>query len=1235
MLLKKIHLSGFKSFADRLTINFDSGITGIVGPNGSGKSNVIDAVRWVMGEQNAKNLRGQTATDIIFAGSAKRKSLSVAEVTLVFDNSKVSSFCPPEYRHETEVSLTRRLYRDGTRECLINKKSCRLKDLVSFFATTGLSGRSYSMIQQGQVERILNAKPEQIREILEEAAGTLVFKQRRGEAQKKLSTTEENLSRLDDIIAEIARQQNALEGQVEKAQKYRQLSDDLRNQEMNLLAHNYRFFREQSDRLELEDQQATQLVGALQEQLNEFDDSQKSLQSQLDDADPDIQGLQEKVSMAREDIARSEGTIMNADSLLESSDADMETLKLDLDQDRENLETIEAQFQKTNEELETARTHALELVEQIDNFQAEVDDVDECARVFENRIEDCEDQLKNIVRLMDSNTIRCESLNREQDKLREQRQQEVCRQDILKQELAGFNKELQEARETAASSDSGVAEQVARKTALDELTEERNQDMARLQTQKDELKEKYIANKARRASLEEFLESASDVVSTINSINDFSYEGKDLHHGLLTQHLSFREDIDALPPKTVAAIERWSERIVIKDFDSFNRLSRLAQQANAAIAPVSIADPANNEIDETALAAWVEKVDGESIQNYLNISEEIPELRRLMGRLVYLPCLELNSVDLKAMPRGTIVFTAQGLITTSQIDLEIGSQKGAGILSRKAELEVLAGITDQLEADLGQVQSKLDQCQFDQNNQLQELEEIDGLLNTRNKETMALMAALQSIEHQHKHKQELLDACEVQLQKFADDSQSAIHELSELGANRINLGEEQESVKAELESIKLESSSVEDQRDEVLRMHQARKVDLAKSETKAQTLAGTHSQSKEQLERLQSALSRRYDEQARFEDEIQEARTNREKALAEIGELITAREGLEQELLSKREENAGVVEQLRRLDRDLKELREKLHAADKNSSKINLDAERARLAVSSAVQQAAEKYHEDISAYKEEIPEDFTADKVSRLVSKIRGQIDNLGAINMMAIEEYDILKERSEFILAQRDEVLSSIDLLQEAISEMDESSKSRFIDSFTAINREFGQLFPILFPGGDAKLEMNNPDDPLNTGVDIMVHLPGKKQQHLSLFSGGEKALTAISLIFALLKSKPTPFCFLDEVDAPLDEANVGRYNRVLEALSDRFQFVVITHNRRTMEVLDTLYGVTMQEPGVSKVVGVDLNKDLPAHLRKAFKDNKRKGASANPTSNDDAPNQTVTTPAIGAPVPEVSLN
>ena len=383
-------------------------------------------------------------------------------------------------------------------------------------------------------------------------------------------------------------------------------------------------------------------------------------------------------------------------------------------------------------------------------------------------------------------------------------------------------------------------------------------------------------------------------------------------------------------------------------------------------------------------------------------------------------------------------------------------------------------------------------------------------------------------------------------------------------------------------------------------MQQARELDAAKSQARSQALKDNFNQLESQISRIETSLARKREDYALAEQEIETSKVTEQQSIQEIETYVYEKDTIDEELVVRRERNSEIIDALKDQEKDLKLAREKQSSIQGVKSKLTIEKERAQNAIDNLIAQCVEKYALDLCDLDVEFDEDFDSDKYGRQVSRLKSKIDGLGAINMMAIEEYEKLMERYEFLTGQKEEVIGSIMLLEVAISEIEETSREKFLATFHVINKNFQELFPVLFPTGEAKLELKEAEDGdvLNAGVEIMVRMPGKKPRSMNLYSGGEKALTAISLIFALLKTKPTPFCFLDEVDAPLDEANVGRYNLVLEKLSDRFQFIVITHNRRTMEVLDQLYGVTMQEGGVSTVIGVDMKKDIPEHLKKAFK-------------------------------------
>jgi chromosome segregation protein len=1201
MYLKKIVISGFKSFADKIVINLDKGITGVVGPNGSGKSNIIDAVRWVMGEQNAKNLRGEKATDIIFAGSERRKALGMAEVSLVFDNSDDSVFCPAEYRHETEITLTRRLYADGQREYLINKKPCRFKDIVGFFSTTGLGGRSYSMIQQGQVDRILNAKPEDVREILEEAAGTMVYKKRKDEAQKKLEQTQLNLSRIEDILIEVDRQLDSLQDQVEKAKDWQELSERLRNEEMSLLAHNFHFFNEQQQLILSQTEADTSKEAAAIAAISGYEARHVELQSQLDDADPELQQLVEAISIAREKVARGESTLKSTAERLEFGAKRLRDIAEELSEDDSNLRVLEGQVDASRKEVSNAETVAGTLREAIESFEAEVENASEAAQVYQVRMEEFEDEIRNLERLIENNKFRTESLNRDLDKTRRELAEENTRLTTLESELNEATCELAVAEEKASGKKQGLDKEIREKHDRENAVAARYVQIKNSNLLRDGLKEKYHEARARYTSLQELEAGATDVASSFTKLKTEEPASANLVAGLLTDFISFSEGATELPKKAAAAFERWAERLVIEDMNKFNDLVRLSHQHGLGTLPVSILS-LTEAIDQSATQAWADDHGAESLKQYLNTESRLSGLDRLLDRLYLLTALRLDDNVLQSMPKGLVVFTSQGVFFNGQDELVVGGKSLGGLLSRKTELEELAGNLKTIEADLAKAQNEIDHLEHQINTDRQVIAEIDTKLQQQNRDVLEVMSFLQSAQQIVDRKQELIDAALASRDRLQEQEQQYGKELETLSKTRKSYDQELLSNREQLRQIEEESESLVERKEEVRRLHEGKKLELAKSEARAQALRDNFSTTKAQLDLLQNKLSRRYEERTRIEQDLDKAKHDQAQAKADIDVFLEERMRLEDDYGSRREANAGVIEEMRVIESRLKAHRDDLSKAQRSLSEKNVHLERARMALQGVTEQATEKYHLDLASYAFERDPDFNPESRGRSVQRLRTKIEGMGAINMMALKEYDEKSERRDFITKQRDEVTSSIDLLTAAISEIEETSLRKFLEVFNRINEEFGKLFPILFPTGEGKLEMTTPDQPLQSGIEILCRLPGKSQKPMSLFSGGEKALTAMALIFALLRTKPTPYCFLDEVDAPLDEANVGRYNRVLEALSAQFQFIVITHNRRTMEVLDTLYGITMQEPGVSKVVGVDMQKDLPPHLRKAFKEENR---------------------------------
>ncbi len=1195
MNLKRLTLSGFKSFADKVTLHFDRGVTGIVGPNGCGKSNVIDAVRWVMGEQNAKHLRGEQATDIIFSGSEKRKGLGLAEVSLTFDNSEQNSFCPPEYRHESEITITRRLYIDGQREYFINRKPCRLKDVVDFFTSTGLGGRGYSMIQQGQVDRILNAKPEDVREILEEAAGTLIYRKRKIEALKKLEAAQLNLSRVEDILIELQRHKESLSEQVKKAQMWQELSKQLKNDEIKMLSHNYRHFSDEYNKIDADIGSALAQEASLTREMADVEDRQAELQEILDREAPRLQVLREEIAQLREDIARKESAIVNLLNKRESNEKYLTQLQGQLSEADESFQRLSTQKTEADFKYNEASRLVAGIDQLIGTLQDELDSIDTGYNSYEDKKNELEEQLKTLNRLQDNNSLRKESLQK--DAARSQREQADLYDRILllQDDVKEAQIWLQEAEAKVTAEKAGLDKELKEKHFLDAEIANKLDQLTDLKSAEDSSKELFFQCKAKLDSLVE--SELSDTKLREHTLALAKQSGLKLP--ILSDLIEIDDKSGVLGQKAIFAVDSLLSSLLIKSNADLNKI----QQSNSDLgfsfsAFVSSSD--SNQDENNPAIEWAEKSDLIPISDFIRIRPEASDtsgLIRVLSRIFFSENSNLDDSFLKTIPADCKIITKTGFIfsASSSLVFHRGSADVRGSLSREAEITTLSkkleDITVKLAMDKLQVQrinKEVDDCR-------EKVSRIDDVLANQNRQVLELLGDMQSCQHTFEHKKHLLKTAEFDLgekKKIEEADKLELIKLSE-ALNSIEL--EQEQTHAELISLRSQYEGQEERRNEIMRQIKSKEIEQA-------ALISSLSAHKESLDRIEQELNlvrarqeKRRGEVTAAQNELANFEQDYATNQAAIETLVHAKENKDADLISQQEGHASVIEELKVIDNKLREIRDLQNKNQRSFADKKIHMERARIAIDSAISQAEQDHHLDLRTFEFELDPDFDQQKLSKVITQTRAAIEGLGAINMMAIDEFEELVTRENFISEQRDEVLASINLLSDAIDEIAVTSEKKYLSTFHAVNAEFSQLFPVLFPRGEAHLILTDEEKPLEGGIEIMVRLPGKKHQRLKLFSGGEKALTAISLIFALLKTKPTPFCFLDEVDAPLDEANVGRFNRVLDALSSRFQFVIITHNRRTMEILDTLYGVTMQEPGVSKVVGVDMQKDIPAHLRK----------------------------------------
>lgn len=1169
MLLKKITVCGFKSFADRVSFNFVRRISGIVGPNGSGKSNVIDAVRWVMGEQNTRLLRGEQATDVIFAGAAKRKALGMAEVSLTFDNS-AGTLNLPEYSHITEISLTRRIYLDGQREYFINKNPCRLKDIVDFFTVSGLGSKTYSMIQQGQVERVLNAGPSDIREIIEEAAGTIIFKKRKAETNKKLENTIANLERVDDLATELHEQKKSLGAQVEAAKKHQSLSNAYDTVQKQIIAQQYHTTRTKLEAIEADLRQETKVEMHAYRELTACQQRRNILQRELNEHDPQLTALDNELHSLQDDSRELEKALVKTDLKKENAQQRLQELSRDIEEDEEESGNAERELAKLQQEhnalQEKIKAIETELAKHADKMQQ----LDTQAADTVLKEEEFNDEIARLRKLHNERAVALKLLLHSKEKAVRAQENMQTQLSARTATCATLAEQEQQLRQALSSKQTGLGTDLQHKQQLEAKIKKIETDSETLSAQRDKAKETYFQTKATYDS------AAAEIARQRDRFCGYD----DQHHlGLLSDYLAFNARTQELPTRLRAALEQWAERVVVQDAAAFERFSRSLRGEGRV--PVVILACLPQQVN-AEITAWQTKHGLQPLHAYLKVKPQVAHLFKFA--FVTLD-LGVSKAMLAELPAAVTLFTPQGSWIDGNGTAMITAAAGEGIISQQQSLQALQAKVKQARDELTRMQAQLDRDEERKNAHRVEVEVLTNKLNTANREVEKILLGYQAAAQKLEHEKNLLADLQAQAKALDDEIASLSTQITTENKAQQTLEQEQKELQADFMQIKAAYDNYRCQREELDQRRQEHQLQLVKLNTELEAGAKVLASRNNNRIAVQNRLLRRLAERDLLTADIEQADHDHAQQVQAIEQLVRSQERKRELLLGRKQEVQKLMQELQRVEKVIVGHQKEQSSTRKSISLKSVTKGQLETTLQNINEQAASLNDFDPAKYP------LAKEKIETLLGrkeKLRGELDVLGAVNMLALEEYEKLQAREEFINQQRQELHDSIEFLRQASAEIEASSVQRFNATFKQVAEEFAQLFPVLFPSGQAGLVLDKPDDPLNAGVEIMVQLPGKKKQNLNLFSGGEKSLTAISLIFALLKTKPAPFCFLDEVDAALDEANVARFNRVLQELAKDFQFIIVTHNRKTMETFDHLYGVTMQEPGVSKVVGVDLEKD-----------------------------------------------
>lgn len=1179
MYLKRIEIAGFKSFADRTKIEFEQGVTAVIGPNGSGKSNITEAIRWVLGEQSAKSLRGGKMPDIIFAGSDSRKQLNIAEVTVVLDNT--DNYLPLGF---SEVSVTRRYRRTGESDFFINKKACRLKDIQDLFMDSGLGKESFSIISQGKVEAIFASKPEDRRGIFEEAAGVLKYKQRKRKAEQKLFETEDNLSRVQDIIYELEDQLTPLAAQSEAAKEFLALKKELTVTDVSLTVAKIKQTRDswQSAKTDFDElsktveekgrfiQETEMQLGVLREKRGSLDEQLETGQQQLlhlSEALKQAEGQKELLSERSKNTQKTSAEYQTTltDQRKKRDEAQLNLKDVQTQQADKQAEKIalEEKIQQLTAESEKYKKSPKELLEDLRGTYVEL--MQEAANVS--------NELKYLERQYTQETAKNQQSMTRFEALREQLEDLTAQQTAAKTKSQSLEVQLTEEQED-------YRRLAAEKNAAQQQLQKEQQLMYDLMNQVQQAR-------ARQKSLQDIQENYSGFYQGVRSVLQ--------HKDQLSGIVGAVAELIQVPKEYTLAIETAlgaaAQHIIVEnEKDARQGITFLKKQRSGrgTFLPLTTIKP------RSLGAHQYQAIKDE--EGFLGIASELvafqenvaPVMQNLLGAIVI--AKDLNSANqLARLLRYQVrVVSLDGDVMNAGGSMTGGAMKQGNRGNLFNQGHELAEWTKRYE-EINQALQAKEKFVRELQTKVAEQTETLETLRTQGEQTRLAYQEAQSGEERvsteltRLQKEQTLFSYEAkELESFLKDYQT---QKDTLEFQQVELKTQQEKINQEIQQLNEESDQLEEKRASISAELSRLQADYAVLDERLLYLERQALSFEEQINELTRQITSLENQILALSSDSSDHEESEESLNQRLTELATAREHLQEQLNVWKETRQSLQKQVDQSDSALTEANREQKQLLARQSQADVQKNRYELKLDNALTYLQEEYSLTFEGAEAQADPDIDQQSAQNEVSRLKQAIEKLGPVNLNAIEQYQQVEERYDFLTTQRDDLLSAKDQLFETMDEMDDEVKTRFYTTFEAIREKFNVVFPNMFGGGRAELVLTNPDDLLNTGIEIEAQPPGKKLQSLSLLSGGERALTAIALLFSIIQVRPVPFCVLDEVEAALDEANVSRFGRYLSAFQDDTQFIVVTHRKGTMEAADVLYGVTMQESGVSKIISVRL--------------------------------------------------
>ncbi|MFQ5806863.1 MAG: chromosome segregation protein SMC [Phycisphaerae bacterium] len=1178
MFLKRVVLHGFKSFADRTEFDFGSGRTAIVGPNGCGKSNILDAVRWVLGEQSARTLRGSRMLDVIFAGSRSRKPTNFAEVHLTFDNSRHFLVCD-----ETEIVVSRLLYRNGDSEYRLNGKRCRMKDIRDLFLDTGVGVDTYGVIEQGRVDALLQASPVERREIFEEAAGISRYRVRRAEAQRKLERTQNNLLRLNDVIDELGKHLRSVKLAAGKARSFQEYDRRLRELRSAFLLAEYH---------ELE-----QALVHQQSRVRTFSDDLQAKRVELASRDADATEL-EHASQAMD------AEIQQAEERLRTRETEESAVAERITQGQRRLTDLAENRRQQQERAQQAARQAEELATRVDEQERELQGLFEVEQRAAERITQLQSQRSSAAerfeesrRLLERERTAAFEAARHSSRLRNEQENLHQRSARLEARVAGFDERLQQVEAQRSDLAERQVELEQRARRLDQESSDLAEDVRgseaqlarfeavveRIQQQIGQQKETRSGVLSRLGLLEELERRQEGVDQAVRWVLNWR-EGEEASSGSV---VGLAADVLRIDDPRVSALEavlsRFEDHVIVRDSYAF-----LAELARRGEPPGPVGVLALDRLAERTVSVSYRDAPGfvGCAAQWVRCAEEYrPLAEYLLGRTIVVDVMERALALAQSAPEGHIFVTLDGNTVEAGGRLMVGGSRGVvGLISRKAQIRQLQLEVDEIETELERASRERSACE----------EKVSDARLQRE----SLMQRIAAVQKQHADAQ-------TELVRLHDEVARVERETTVLRSESADLQRALQEARAQARRVEVEREVAEETQrkhesqidafERQLRELEAAVAGFVQELTAAQVEVGRAAErrgAREQaLRELRSRLEALHCERERAEHETAEAQRRitlaedeRRASLTRQTELVRQCEEQRVQVMRLREGRQLARQQLESCGAAVRQLHGEIEAVEAELRECEVAVREIEVREEGLIARVTEELSLDlVELYASYEPAEQNWDAIKTEIEELRGKIARLGNVNLDAIAELEELSPRYENLTSQRDDLLASILRLEKLIAELDEESRTRFLACFGEVRENFHELFRRLFGGGKADVILMEPEDPLESGIEIIARPPGKEPRSISLLSGGEKTMTAVALLFAVFKRKPSPFAILDEVDAALDESNIDRFNNMLNDFLAQSQFVLITHNKRTMQCVDVLYGVTMEEPGVSKRVSV----------------------------------------------------